>query len=116
MLNAGLSNCWNETQNTKKYTVAWTLNVFPTPVSLVKMRHETKGYWNIIKVFARCDKKSGLDEVPKSKALNEASLQSKEFHVIKCLRINLNYNPSNISGKLIKYSKETRSNRIEITY
>ena len=28
--------------------------------------------------------------------MNEASLESKSFHAIKCLPINLNYNPSNI--------------------
>ena len=53
-----------------------------------------------------------LDEVTKSRVLNEASLQSKQFHVIKCPRINLNNNPSNISGKLMEFSKETRPNRI----
>ena len=46
-------NCWNKTQNMKTYTVALTLNIFPTPACLVKMRHETKGYWNIIKPSAR---------------------------------------------------------------
>ena len=29
-------NCWNETQNTKTYTVASTLNFLPTPACLVK--------------------------------------------------------------------------------
>ena len=101
MLSTGLINCWNETQNTKVYTVALTLNFLPTPACLVKMR-QTKGCWNIIKPSATCDKKSGLDEVSKSRELNEASIQSKEFHVIKCPRIDLNYNPSNISGKLME--------------
>ena len=112
MLKVGLINCWNETQNTKTYTVALTLNFFPTPSCLVKMRHETKRYWNIIKPCARCGKKGGLDEVTKSRVLNEASLQSKKSRVIKCPRINLNYNLSNISGKLMEFSKQIRSNRI----
>ena len=68
--------------------------------------------------------KRGLDGVTKSGMLNEASLQSKEFHVTKCrrinsnlnsnsnLKINLNLNPSNMSEKLVEFSKETRSNRI----
>ena len=39
----------------------------------------------------------GLDEITKSRVLNEPSLQSKQFHVIKCPRINLNYTHSNIT-------------------
>ena len=34
-------------------TVALTLNFFPTPACLVKMRHETKRYWNIIKTVCK---------------------------------------------------------------
>ena len=56
--------------------------------------------------------KSRLDEVAKLSVLNEASLQYKEFHIIKFQRINLNYNSSNISGKLMEFSKESKSNRI----
>ena len=40
---------------------------------------------------ARYEVKKWIDEVTKSKLLNEASLESKKFYVIKCLRINLNY-------------------------
>ena len=50
-------------------------------------------------------RKRGLDETTKSRVLSEASLESKDFHVIKGLRINLIYNPSNISGKLMEFSK-----------
>ena len=39
---------------------------------------------------ARYEVKKWIDEVTKSR-LNEASLESKKFNVIKCLRINLNY-------------------------
>ena len=39
--------------------------------------------------------KKEVDEVTKSGVLNEASLESKKFHVIKCPRINLSCNPSN---------------------
>ena len=56
--------------------------------------------------------KSRLDEVAKLSVLNEASLHYKEFHIIKFQRINLNYNSSNISGKLMEFSKESKSNRI----
>ena len=48
--------------------------------------------------------------------LNEASLESKKFHVIKCLRINLNYNPSNISGKFMEFPAKsglTVNNQLE---
>ena len=41
-----------------------------------------------------------IDEVTESGVLNEALLESKKFYVIKCPRINLNYNNSNISRKL----------------
>ena len=44
--------------------------------------------------------KKWIDEVIESGVLNEASLESKKFYVIKCPRINLNYNTSNISRKL----------------
>ena len=56
--------------------------------------------------------KSRLDKVTKLRVLNEASLQSNEFHIIKYPRINLNYNSSNISGTLMGFSEESRSNRI----
>ena len=39
---------------------------------------------------ARYEVKKWIDEVTKSR-LNKASLESKKFNVIKCLRINLNY-------------------------
>ena len=35
--------------------------------------------------------------------LNETSLESKKFYVTKCQRINLNYNPSNILGKVMEF-------------
>ena len=112
MLNAGIINCWNETQYSKIYTVAVTLNFLPIPACLVKMKHERKEYGSIIKPSARCVKKSGLEEVTKSRVLNQALLQSKEFHFSKCSRIKLNHNPSNISSKLMEFSKEPRSSRI----
>ena len=37
--------------------MALTLNFLPTPAWLVKMRHETKGFWNPIKPSARCGRK-----------------------------------------------------------
>ena len=49
--------------------------------------------------------KSGMDEVTKSKVLNESSLQSKEFHDVKYP----SNNPSYISGKLLEFSKAARS-------
>ena len=53
--------------------------------------------------------KKWIDKVTVSRMLNEASLESKQFHAIKCPAINLNNNPSNISGKLMEFSHQTRS-------
>ena len=58
---------------------------------------------------ARYVAKKLIGEVTKSRVFNEASLESKKFHVIKCQRINLNYNPSNISRKLMEFSSQIRS-------
>ena len=58
---------------------------------------------------ARYVAKKWIGEVTKSRVFNEASLESKKFHVIKCQRINLNYNPSNISRKLMEFSSQIRS-------
>ena len=63
------------------------------------------------KSFVRNVTKKWTSEVTKSRVLNEALLESKEFHVIKCPRINLNYNPSNIAGKLMEFYNKTRSYR-----
>ena len=54
----------------------------------------------IIILSGRYTAKKWIDEVIESGVLNEASLESKKFYVIKCPRINLNYNASNISRKL----------------
>ena len=50
-----------------------------------------------------------VTKVTKSRVLNEASLEPKKFHAVKCPRINLNYNSSNISGKLMEFSNQIRS-------
>ena len=50
--------------------------------------------------------KKWIDEVTKSRVLNDASLKP---HVIKWPRKNVNYNPSNISGKVMEFSNQTRS-------
>lgn len=63
------------------------------------------------KPFVRYVTKKWTSEVTKSRVLNEALLESKEFHVIKCPRINLNYNPSNIAGKLMEFYNKTGSYR-----
>ena len=53
MLNAGLINCWNETQNMKTYSGFDFKLSSHILACLVKIRHETKGYWNIMKPSAR---------------------------------------------------------------
>ena len=53
--------------------------------------------------------KKQTDEVTKLGVLNETSLESKKFHVIKYPKISLNYNLSNISGKLMEFSKQVSS-------
>ena len=55
---------------------------------------------------ARYLAKKWIDEVIKSRVLNDALL---EPNVIKCPRKNVNYNPSNISGKVMEFSNQTRS-------
>ena len=45
---------------------------------------------------ARKVTKKWIDEVIMSSVFNEASLKSKKLQVVKCPRINLNYNPSSI--------------------
>ena len=55
---------------------------------------------------ARYVTKKRIDEVTKSRVLNDASL---EPHVIKCPRKNVNYNTSNISGKVMGFSTQSRS-------
>ena len=45
---------------------------------------------------ARNAAKKWIDEVTMSSVFNVASLKSQKLHVAKCLKINLNYNPSSI--------------------
>ena len=58
---------------------------------------------------ARCVEKKWIDEVTKSWVLNEVSLQPKKLHAIKYPRIYSNYNPSNISEKLMESSNQIKS-------
>ena len=53
--------------------------------------------------------KKQIDKVTKLGMLYEAPLESKKLNTIKCPRINLNYNPSNISEKLMKFSNQISS-------
>ena len=56
-------------------------------------------------------------KVTKSMVFSEASLESTKFHVIKCPRINLSYNPSNISGNWWNFpikSGLTVNNKLEV--
>ena len=58
---------------------------------------------------ARYVAKKWINEVIKSRVFNETLLESKKLHVITYQRINLNYDPSNISGKLVEISNQIRS-------
>ena len=53
--------------------------------------------------------KKQTDKVTKLGMLYEVPLESKKFNTIKCPRINLNYNPSNISEKLMGFFKQISS-------
>ena len=53
--------------------------------------------------------KKWIDKVTKLGMLYEAPLESKKFNTIKCPRIDLNYNLSNISEKLIKFCNQISS-------
>ena len=53
--------------------------------------------------------KKQIDKVTKLGMLYEAPLESKKLNTIRCSKINLNYNPSNISEKLMKFSNQISS-------
>ena len=53
--------------------------------------------------------KKQIDKVTKLGMLYEAPLELKTFNTIKCTRINLNYNPPNISEILMKFSNQISS-------
>ena len=53
--------------------------------------------------------KKQIDKVTKLGTLYEAPLESEKLNTIKCPRINLNYNPSNISEKLMKFANQISS-------
>ena len=50
-----------------------------------------------------------IDKVTKLGMLYEAPLESKKLNTIKCPSISLNYNPSKISEKLMKFSNRISS-------
>ena len=99
-----LISCWNKKQNWKRYLPANKCRGFDLTLS----SHNYLPYENccfvrysvstkqkdivILKIpSARFVAKNWIDEVTKSRLLNEASLEYKKFNVIKCPRINLNY-------------------------
>ena len=47
-----------------------------------------------------------IDKVTKLGMLYEVPLESKKLDTIKCPSLNFNYNPSNISEKLMKFSSK----------
>ena len=53
--------------------------------------------------------KKQIDKVTKLGMLYEVPLESKKFNTIKCPSLNLNYNPSNISEKSMKFSNQISS-------
>ena len=122
LLKAGLISGWNKKLNTKSYLPANKYSCSDLNLSShtnllcqncwfagcnVSMRQKNIGI--LKRLSARYVAKKWIDEVTKSTVFNEALLESKKLHVIKCSRINLNYNPSNISGKLMEFSNQIRS-------
>ena len=104
MLKAGLISCWNEKQNLKSYLPANKHSVFDLNLSshknlacknycfvIVSVSTKQNGI-AILKIpSARYVAKKWINEVTKSRVLNEASLESKKLHAIKFPRIDYIY-------------------------
>ena len=99
-----LSSCWNKKQNWKSYLPVGKHSGFDLNLSFgnnlpcenccfvgcsVSTRQKDNGTLKI--PSARYLARKRIDEVIKSRLLNETSLESKKFNIIKYPKIDLNY-------------------------